>query len=148
MDFYLFIFFIYLYLMTIDELNSTIFIFCSTLQFLFLLPLSYLHNSLFLIYIYFLLHFCLFSSAPRSILKLIRSFTFPLCTSFFACLSSSLSFTLLYRRMSLLSLFRARVHAHVFRPSVFPFLAVEGPLSGLFWLAATNEKRGLRAGPQ
>lgn len=48
--------------MTIDELNSTIFIFRSTSQFLFLLPLSYLHNPLFLIYIYFLLHFCLSST--------------------------------------------------------------------------------------
>lgn len=38
--------------MTIDELNSTIFIFRSTSQFLFLLPLSYLHNPLFLIYIF------------------------------------------------------------------------------------------------
>lgn len=104
--------------MTIDELNSSIFIFRSTSQFLFLLPLSYLHNPLFLIYTYFLLHFCLSStidSKTHTFLHFPSLHIFLRLSKFFFIFHVTLQ-----AYVSSLFLSRARMHTY-FDPVCFLF---------------------------
>lgn len=106
--------------MTIDELNSSIFIFRSTSQFLFLLPLSYLHNPLFLIYIFSFTFLSIFLSSTIDS----KTHTFLHFPSLHIFLRLSKFFFIFHVTLQayVSSLFLSRTHMHTyFDPVCFLF---------------------------